>query len=78
MSGGVYQIELIGLAIFSLIVETNRLGFDGNASFALNIHRIENLLLHLAALKTAAIFYHAVGKRGFAVVYMRDNGKIGA
>ena len=48
MAGGIDKIELIGLAIPGLIMERYTLGLDGNATLALEIHRIEHLLRHLS------------------------------
>ncbi len=38
VSGGVHQIELIGFAVGSGIVQPHRLGFDRNAALAFDIH----------------------------------------
>ena len=41
VSGGVNEVELIGLTVFSLIVKPHSLRFDGNAPLALEVHAIE-------------------------------------
>ena len=48
MTWGVDKIEMIELPIISSIIDTNRLAFDGNTAFALDVHRIEHLFLHVA------------------------------
>ena len=76
MAGRVDEIELIDLAIQRLVFETDGLRLDGNAALALDIHRIEHLLLHLARLKAAAELNQPVGKRRLAVVDMGDDREI--
>ena len=44
--------------------------------FSLDIHVVEHLFLHLARGEAAGILNQAVGKGGFAVVDMGDDGKI--
>ena len=46
------QIQNIGFTIFCLIMEPHRLCFNGDAAFALDIHRIEHLLFHFPLGKT--------------------------
>ena len=57
-------------------MEANAFGFDGNAALAFEVHRIEHLLVHLPLAERAGEFEKAVGKRGFAVVNVRDDAKI--
>ncbi len=54
MAGRVDEVQLIGLAILGRVIEADRLGLDGNAALALDIHVIEHLLLHLAHGQAAA------------------------
>jgi len=44
--------------------------------FALEVHRVENLLLHVAVGDGAAKLDQPVGQRRFAVVDMGDDGEI--
>ena len=76
MPGRVDEIELIGFAVLRRVIQRYRLRLDGNAAFFLNIHGIQHLRFHLAFGQAAAILDKAVGKRGFAVVNMGDDGKI--
>ena len=48
MSGCINQVKLIFLPILRAVNQTNRLRFDGDSSFALQIHVIQNLLLHFS------------------------------
>ena len=49
---------------------------DGDAALALQVHGIEHLRLHLARGQRPGQLQQAVGQRGFAVVDVRDDGKI--
>ena len=51
-------------------------GLDGDAALALEVHVVEQLLLHLADGDRLALLQQAVGKGGLAVVDMRNNRKI--
>ena len=76
VSRRINQVELVGFAVFGSIVEPHGLGFDGDSPLAFNIHGIENLLLHFAALQSAAVFNHAVSQGRFSVVNMGNDGKV--
>ena len=76
MAGSIHQIKLIHLAIARLVVQTHGLRLDGNAALALDIHAVEHLFFHVAFFNTATKFDQAIGKRGFAVINMRDDGEI--
>ena len=76
MAGCVHQIELVCLAIFCIVIKADGLCFDCNAAFALDIHRVEDLLLHLTIRQAAADFNHAVSQCRFAMIYMGDNREI--
>ena len=76
MAGRVNQVEAIFLAVVRSVMQANAFGFDGDAALALEVHRIEHLLVHLALAERAGEFEKAVGKRGFAVVDVRDDAKI--
>ncbi len=70
------QVEIVGLAIPRPVRQGRRLRLDGNAALALEIHRVEHLLLHLAIGKSAAALDQSIGQRRFAVIDMRDDGEI--
>ena len=73
MAGGIDQIENIGSAIISRVVETHSLRLDGNAPFTLKIHLVEELILLVPVRKSAGILQKPVCKSGFTVIYMGDN-----
>jgi hypothetical protein len=70
------QVQLVGDAVASAILERGGLGLDRDPALALEVHRIEHLRLHLAVRKPTAQLDDPVGKRGFTVVDMRDDGEI--
>ena len=48
VAGRVHEIEDVGLAVAGPVFEPDRLRLDGDAALALDVHRIEHLLDHLA------------------------------
>ena len=76
VAGRVDQVELVSLAILRRVHHADGVGFDGDAALALQIHGVEHLGLHLARGQRSGQLQQAVGQRGFAVVNVRNNGKI--
>lgn len=76
MSRGIDEIELIVLAVIGQVIQGHTLGLDSNAALTLDIHRVEDLLGHFTFGQSPAGLYKAVRQGGFAVIDMRDNGKI--
>ena len=76
MAGRVHQIEDIGLAILGRIFQPHGLRLDGDAALALDIHRIEDLLLHLPAGQRAGKLDQAIGQRRLAMIDMGDDREI--
>src|SRR5690606_31627085 len=70
------QIENISLAVLRLIAQANGLRLDSDAAFTFNIHRVKDLILHLARLKPACHLNEAIGKSRFPVIDMCDNRKV--
>src|SRR5260370_38620615 len=50
--------------------------FDSDAALALQVHRGEHLLVHLALAERAGHFQQTVSQRGLAVVNVRDDAEI--
>ena len=48
MAGRVNQVQLVGLAVARLVKHRDRMRLDGDAAFALQIHRVEQLVRHVA------------------------------
>ena len=76
MTRGVDEVHVIDLAVVCLVIHAHRACLDRNAALSLEIHIIEQLLLHLTLGDGLALFEQAVGQGGFTVVDVRDNGKI--
>ena len=76
MAGGVDQVEDIGLAISRRVFDAHGVGLDGDAAFALDIHAVQQLFLHVAVGNRAGGLDQPVGKRGFTVVDMGHDGEI--
>src|SRR5436189_2155042 len=49
---------------------------DRDAAFAFEIHRIEQLILLVARVDRAGAVEQSIGKRGLAVIDMRDDAEI--
>ena len=64
------------LTVLRLVFHAHRLRFDGDAALALEFHRIQHLIHHLALLENAGALQQAVGQRALAVVDVRDNAEI--
>ena len=76
MARRIDQVQQIFLPVLGDIGQAYGLRLDGDAALALDIHRVEQLLLHLARLHRAAALDQPVGKGGFAVVDMRHDGEV--
>ena len=76
MAGRVDQVQHIVLAVLRVVLKAHRVGLDGDATLALNVHRVKHLILHLALFQRAGHLDQPVGERGFAMVDMGDDGKI--
>ena len=70
------QVEVVNLAIFSFVTQSSCLSLNRDATFALDIHRIENLGFHFAIRKTPTKLNNAICERRFAVINVSDDRKI--
>jgi hypothetical protein len=64
------------LSALGSILHGNWVGLDRNASFALEVHRIEKLFLRLALLDRSRDLQKAVGESRFTVVDVGDDAKV--
>ena len=76
MAGRVDQVHLIGLPVVGLVFHAHRARLDGDATLTLQIHVVQQLLLHLALGDGLALLQQPVGQRGLAMVNMGNDGKI--
>ena len=64
------------LAVVGLVVEPDGVRLDRDAALALEVHRVEHLRFHLARLQRPGELEETIGKRGLAVIDVRDDGEI--
>jgi hypothetical protein len=57
-------------------MQTNSFSFDRDTSFTLQVHRIKQLLTHLADLNRSGSFQQTVRESAFAVIDVRYNAKV--
>ena len=76
MAGRVDEVEHVVLAVVGAVVEAHGLRLDGDAALALDVHRVEHLLLHVARLQPAGGLDQPVGERRLAVVDVGDDREI--
>ena len=76
MSGGIYEVKHIFVAVSALVGKSGSLKLDGYSPLSLQIHIIEKLLFHISVLHEACLFYYPVGQSGFAVIYMGSYAEI--
>ena len=76
MTRRVDQVQVVDVAVARLVAERGGLRLDRDAPLALELHRVEHLLAHLAVGKAAAALDEAVGKRRLAVIDVRDDREV--
>lgn len=76
MARRVEQVEFVSFSILRLVLHGHRMRLDGDPLLALEIHRIEQLILLFALGDRARRLQEAVGKRGLAVIDVGDDRKI--
>ncbi len=70
------EVELIFMTVLRLVVQAHGLGLDRDAALTLEIHIIEDLVLHLALRQRPRALYQTIRDRRFAVIDMGDNREI--
>src|SRR5690606_7250362 len=73
---GVDQVELVLHPVNRRVAHADGVQFDRDAALALQVHRIEDLLPHLARLERAGRLKEPVGQRGLTVVDVRHDTEI--
>ena len=76
MSRRVDQVENVLISILRLVDRAHGLGLDGDAPLPLQIHVVQNLLLHLPAGKEPCLFNNSVCQGRLSVINVGDNTKI--
>jgi hypothetical protein len=76
VSGGVNQVDLVGLPGNSRVGHAHGRGLDCYAFLALQVHVVENLVLHVTLGNGARCLEEAIGQRRFAVIDMGDDAEV--
>src|SRR5688572_30193173 len=76
MTGSVDQVEDVLSSVAGGVIQPDRMGLDGDATLALEVHRVEDLRLHLTRLQGTGKLQKAIGERRLAMVDVRDDGKV--
>ena len=76
MARRVDQVQVVDDAVFGLVGKRCRLRLDRDAALFFQIHRIEHLLAHFAIGQPSTTMDEPIRERRFAVVDVRDDGKI--
>ena len=76
VSRRVDQVEEVCVAVGGVVVHRHRARLDGDTPFALEVHVVEQLRLHLALLDGARQLEQAVGQRRLSVVDVCDDAEV--
>src|SRR5207244_12372 len=76
MARRIEEVQQVVLAVAGAIFQRRGLRLDGDAALALELHRVEHLLAHLALGESAAHLDEAIGERRLAMVDVRDDGEV--
>ncbi len=76
VAGRVDQVKLIRLAVIGVIGHAHGVGLDRDAAFALDVHRVQELRLHVALLDRVGELQDAVRDRRFTVVNVRNDREV--
>jgi len=76
MPRGVDQVEKIAPAVLPRVGEADRLAFDGDPAFALDVHGVQDLVLELPVRNDVGGLDETIGKRGLAVIDVCDDAEI--
>ena len=64
------------IAVGCGVREANRLRLDGDAALALEVELVEHLVLHVAQRDGPGRLEQPIGKRGLAVIDVRDDAEV--
>ena len=76
VAGRVDQVEVVDLAVLGRVFQRGGLRLDGDAALPLDVHRIEDLRIHLAVGEPAATLDDPVRQRALAVVDVGNDREI--
>ena len=76
MPGRVDEVEQIRVPVARRVMHGNGVALNRDAFFALEIHRVEQLIFHLALFDGFCVFEETIGERRLPVVNVRDDAKV--
>ena len=76
MSGGVDEVELVVDPVVPAVVHPHGIQLDRNPTLALEVHRVEQLRLHVALRHRPGDLDQPVGQGRFAVIDVGYNAEI--
>ena len=76
MTRSINQVEDVDLAIGRGVFHAGGLELDGDAAFALQLHVVEKLRLHVASSNGAGVLQEPIGQGGFPVVDVGNDAEI--
>ena len=76
VAGRVDEVQHVGMAVLRGVFDADGVGLDGDAALALDVHRVEQLVLHVALGHGAGELDQPVGERRLPVVDMGDDGEV--
>ena len=76
MARGVDEVQGVDLAVLGLVEQVHGPGLDGDAPLPLQVHVVQNLVLHLPLRHGVAQLQQPVRQRGLAMVDVGNDGKV--
>jgi len=70
------QIQVVNLSILGFVAQCSGLCLDGYPTLFLDVHRVQHLRFHLSVTQATAALNDAICQCRFAVIDVRDDGKI--
>ena len=74
--GRIDQVQQIRVPVLRRVIHRNGMALNRNALLALEIHRVQELILHPAQFHRFRMFEQTVGERRFPVVDVSDDTKV--
>ena len=76
MPRGVDQVEDVALSVLGVVADGHGVELDGDAPLPLEVHRVEQLVLHVALVDGTGELEDAVGQSGLPMVDVGDYREI--
>jgi hypothetical protein len=76
MPGRIEQVESILFACLARVTHRDWMRFDRNSALALEVHRIEKLILFVALMDRSRALEQSIRERRLPVIDMRDDAEV--